>query len=116
MILIIGGAFQGKCTYAVNKYGLQENDICDLSVSEPIPGKKCYLHLESLTRRDDNPERYLPLFENAIVISREVGGGIVPIDGEQRAWREVHGTFLQTLARRADHVTRILCGLEEALK
>lgn len=29
-------------------------------------------------------ERYLPLFENAVVVCREVSGGIVPMDGEER--------------------------------
>lgn len=61
-------------------------------------------------------ERYLPLLENAVVITREVGGGIVPMDGAEREWREVHGTFVQQLAHRAHHVTRILCGLPEVLK
>ena len=60
--------------------------------------------------------RYLPLFEHAVVVCREVSGGIVPMDGDERAWRERHGTLMQELARRADHVTRVFCGLTEVLK
>ena len=45
-----------------------------------------------------------------------LGGGIVPMDGGERAWRERHGTLMQELARRADHVTRVFCGLTEVLK
>ena len=97
-------------------YGLTMDDVCDLAVSEPRAGAKCYCHLESLSRREADMERYLPLFENAVVVCREVGGGIVPMDGEERAWRERHGTFMQELARRADHVTRVFCGLTEGLK
>lgn len=116
MILIIGGAFQGKCAYAVKTYDLRPEDICDLAREDPVPGRRCYLHLEALSRRETDLERYLPLFEEAIVVSREVGGGIVPMDAAERAWREAHGTFLQTLARRSRRVVRILCGLEEILK
>ena len=116
MELVIGGAFQGKLAYALETYGLTESDVCDLAVCDPAPGYRCYRHLEALSRREPDAERYLPLFENAVVITREVGGGIVPMDGAERAWREVHGTFVQQLARRAGHVTRILCGLPEVLK
>ena len=53
---------------------------------------------------------------NTAYYGREVSGGIGPMDGEERAWRERHGTFMQELARRADHVTRVFCGLTEGLK
>lgn len=115
MELVIGGAFQGKLTWALAHYGLTMDDVCDLAVSEPAAAK-CYCHLEALSRREADMERYLPLFENAVVVCREVGGGIVPMDGEERAWRERYGLLLQKFARNAAHVTRIFCGLSEVLK
>lgn len=116
MELVIGGAFQGKLAYALEAYGLTESDVCDLAVCDPAPGYRCYRHLEALSRREPDAERYLPLFENAVVIARQVNGGIVPMDGEERAWRERHGTLMQDMARGADRVTRIFCGLAEVLK
>ena len=59
MDLIIGGAYQGKCTFAAEKYGLAAEDICDLAVSAPVPAR-CYVHLEALTRQEA-PEAALPL-------------------------------------------------------
>ena len=59
MDLIIGGAYQGKCTFAAEKYGLAAADICDLAVSAPVPAR-CYVHLEALTRQEA-PEAALPL-------------------------------------------------------
>ena len=79
-----------------------------------LPGVN--VSLEALSRREADMTRYLPLFESAVVVCREVSGGIVPMDGEERAWRERHGTLMQELARRADHVTRVFCGLTEVLK
>ena len=97
MDLIIGGAYQGKCTFAAEKYGLAAEDICDLAVSAPVPAR-CYVHLEALTRQEA-PEAALPLLLAAeVVISREIGSGVVPIDAGERAWRERHGRLLRQLA------------------
>lgn len=116
MKLIIGGAYQGKLTWAVETFRLAPEDLWDLAQGDPVPGKKCYYHLEALTRRCKDWERYLPLFADAVVIGREIGSGVVPLDPVDRAWRERHGTALRCLAREADQVTRIFCGLPEVLK
>lgn len=116
MKLVIGGAFQGKLTWALRHYGLTMEDVCDLAVVPPEAGKKCYCHLEALSRREADMAPYLPLFQDAVVICREVSSGIVPMDGQERAWRERHGVLVQRLAREAEHVTRVLCGLTEVLK
>ena len=124
MELIIGGAYQGKLTYAVNKYAFGENDVFDLGDVIPIPVCRCYYHLEALTRRAAlaglSPEAFvgnmMKVFAGAVVISREIGCGIVPMDAGERAYREFHGRVLAMLASDADSVTRIFCGLDEVLK
>lgn len=116
MKLVIGGAYQGKLAWAMREYGITPEEICDLAQQTPAPGFRCYTHLEALTRRDEAPERWLPLFEDAVLISREIGCGIVPMDREERQWRERHGTFVQGLAGQAQRVTRVFCGLTEELK
>ena len=55
MDLIIGGAYQGKCTFAAEKYRLTAADICDLAADAPAPAR-CYVHLEALTRRGEAAE------------------------------------------------------------
>ena len=113
MDLIIGGAYQGKCTFAAEKYRLTAADICDLAADAPA---RCYVHLEALTRQEA-PEAALPLLLAAeAVISREIGSGVVPIDAGERAWRERHGRLLRQLAESAGHVYRVFCGLTEELK
>ena len=42
MELVIGGAFQGKLTWALRHYGLTMDDVCDLAVCDPAPGYRCY--------------------------------------------------------------------------
>ena len=116
MELVIGGAFQGKLTYALEKYGLTAADVCDLAHGDPLPGYRCYRHLEALCRRNVDITPFLPLLQDAVVIARQVNGGIVPMDGQERAWRERYGLQLQQLAKKATHVTRVFCGLAEELK
>ena len=112
MILILGGAWQGKLTWAVREYDLKEDELCDLADGF-VPGKRCYYHLEALTFSG----RPIPVFpEDAIVIAREVGNGVVPMKKKDRLHRELHGAALQELAARAEHVMRIFCGLAEVLK
>ena len=49
MKLIIGGAYQGKLTWAVEQFGLTPDMLCDLAQGFQ-PGKRCYYHLEAFTR------------------------------------------------------------------
>ena len=110
MDLIIGGAYQGKLTLAAQEYGLTPGDICDLAAGEPAPGTRCYIHLEELTRRQEDTESYLPLLTAAeVVIAREIGSGVVPMDAGERAWRERHGRLLRQLAgEEGSHARRLM--------
>ena len=50
------------------------------------------------------------------VIFDDISCGIVPLDDKERAWREASGRLLSFLAKRADTVTRIFCGLPLEVK
>ena len=117
MDLVIGGAFQGKLSWAAREYDLKPEELCDLAAEEPRAGARCCFHLEELTRRDADAARYLPqLLAADVVVSREVGSGVVPMDAEAREWREAVGRMNAALAARADTVTRMFCGLPMELK
>ena len=51
-----------------------------------------------------------------VVIATEVGGGVVPVDPEERAAREAAGRLACLLAQRADAVVRVFCGIPVVLK
>ncbi len=115
MDLILGGAYQGKLTWAAERYGFGAGDVCDLA-REPVRPARCYTHLEALTEKQDG-QKALPLLLAAeVVISREIGCGVVPMERQQRQWRERHGKLLRRLAEESGHVYRIFCGLKEDLK
>ena len=124
MILIFGGACQGKKTFARESFGLSEEDIaCCTAEGEPdwsrkaLSGVEQYL-LGCLQRGEDPANTPLegPMVEEKILICQEIGSGIVPIDPLMRRWREETGRALQRLARRSDQVWRVFCGIPQRIK
>lgn len=133
MELVAGGAFSGKMTYVKRKYEGEELRIVDLEESDgrvppvlPDGGRTVFTHVEALSRRlaegcgtEEDALTLLgeaALSGNTVIIARETGCGIVPIDPVERRFRELHGRLLQKLAARAERVTRIVCGIAEEIK
>lgn len=63
-----------------------------------------------------NLEYLLFINPDIIVICDEVGCGVVPVDREERAWRESVGRLCCWMAERAESVERVFCGLGMRLK
>lgn len=117
MDLIIGGAYQGKLTLAAREYGLTPGDICDLAAGEPAPGTRCYIHLEELTRRQEDTESYLPLLTaSEVVIARRSAAAWSLWMPESGPGGSAMGRLLRRLAQQAGSVRRVFCGLTEVLK
>ena len=53
---------------------------------------------------------------NLILVSDEIGYGIVPMDVFEREYREVAGRICCVLAQKADMVIRVCCGLGNIIK
>lgn len=53
---------------------------------------------------------------NAIVIANEVGAGVVPIERDERRFREAVGRALCVIAQEAESVTRCVCGIGVRIK
>ncbi|MCD8022885.1 MAG: bifunctional adenosylcobinamide kinase/adenosylcobinamide-phosphate guanylyltransferase [Lachnospiraceae bacterium] len=51
-----------------------------------------------------------------VIVTNELGYGIVPIEKEDRFWREVTGRICTCLAARSDEVVRVVCGIGMRLK
>lgn len=123
MVLVFGGAYNGKLQFAMNKYDLKDeyiffckDEVLDFS-KKAICGlhvftKKCVLNnIDSLKLIKDNVE----LLKDKIIICDEIGSGIVPMAKEDRMWREENGRVLQYLCQNADEIYRVFFGLSEKL-
>ena len=125
MILLIGGAYQGKLTLAKKKYGFSDDDIFTCTEEDGIEfGARCIDRLEEFTLwcvrngKDavavfrENREAW----QNSVLICQDIFCGVVPMGADMRAWREATGRLAHYLAAEADSVTRVFCGIEEKLK
>ena len=109
MILIIGGAYQGKLAFAKDAFQLEDADVYTCSAGKIDFSKRCVYALEEFTWGHPDPAAY---FRE----QRDVFCGVVPMDPETRLWRQKTGRLSQYLSKEADQVSRIFCGLEQRLK
>jgi hypothetical protein len=124
MILVIGGAFQGKLDYVQATYpGLT---YCRCSLDKPDLDMTAdvidSLHLLALAQlragvnTQDYLEERLEALAGKVIIADDISSGVVPIEAEMREWREVLGRSLAMLSRHADEVTRLFCGIATRIK
>lgn len=123
MILITGGAFQGKTAYAWTHFNSESTDgaVCAFDAAESAKILTNY-HLlvrrllesgidsDSFTKEfcDGNPE--------CIVLLDEIGSGIIPMEKSERIWRESVGRAGCILAEHSERVIRLICGIPTAIK
>ena len=112
MLLVIGGIASGKRSF-VQSRGFDDTQMSDrLSSAAPV-----LLDLEELLR--DGPiegSSWDALMTKKVVVCCEVGLGVVPLDADERAWRERVGRVCTRLAAESDEVVRMVCGIPVKLK
>ena len=120
MTLIIGGAYQGKLDFARETFGVAPEDIFTCTDGEIDFSRRCIYKIEEFTYVHSDPIGYFEanraLWEDSILICGDIFCGVVPMGADNRAWRQRTGRLCQYLAREADQVSRIFCGLEQRLK
>ncbi len=140
MELYIGGFAQGKLEYVKCRYNENQKteklfvkviDCVDSHYKKMLSETECdvlilnHLHLWVRDLLDEGMEEekiqttilsWIKSNPDAIVICDELGNGIVPIKKQERIWREQTGRLMIELAKQAERVERILCGLGQRLK
>ena len=56
------------------------------------------------------------LRKKKLVLCREVGSGVIPLDPDERKWREAVGRLCCALAKEATAVVRVTAGIPVLLK
>ena len=118
MILIIGGAYQGKLEFAKETLGIR--DVYTCTGAEIDFSHDCIYQIQEFTAAHPDPISYFEAhraqWKNSVLILEDIFSGVVPMGAENRAWRQRTGRLAQYLSREADRVSRIFCGLEQRLK
>ena len=126
MILIIGGNYQGKLDFTRQRYRLADEEIqvCDESTDALDFSKRCIAYIDRFAlnriRAGCEPAEALGTdpgrYRHAVFITNDISGGVVPMDPALRAWREACGRMNLKLAREADEVWRLFCGIPQRVK
>ena len=126
MIMIIGGAFQGKKDFAKERFSLSDTDVldgekCDINA---VFSAGCVNNYHALIKRIigekidpiEFTERLCRENPNIIIITNEIGSGIIPLEKNERIWREYAGRAGCMIAKNSELVVRIFCGIAEVIK
>lgn len=145
MELYVGGSFQGKLNYVLDKKSwkassclIQEWGADDMESRGAGNAADCLKQLvesravvhnhfhklvalaigqgKTLEEIVDAVEIFLEGHPEAVIICDEVGSGIVPEKQEQRIYREYVGRVLCVAAGKAGHMERIICGIGQVIK
>lgn len=113
MILIIGGEGSGKRSFA-KELGFTDAEMADAM----LDARPVVYHVEQMVAADFEaaPDLLEPLCEKEVVICNEVGSGVIPVDYKVRLTREATGRLCVHLAKRADAVVRMVCGIPTVIK
>lgn len=107
MIFVTGPMYSGKREYLQKALNLTPEEL----------SARAAFHVEELAAGEENLEDLAArLSHHDFVIANEVGCGVVPMEAEQRQFRERAGRLSCLLAQRADTVIRVCCGLPQVLK
>lgn len=124
MEMIIGGAFQGKEALAKSEYPDitwirgEEADMEALIHAEGVIGFHEFIRKELKEEKEVSSlaEELIKKNPDIILVSDEVGYGVVPIDAFDRKYREAVGRVCTELARFSRKVTRVVCGIGMVIK
>lgn len=144
MVLVIGGAYQGKYKVALELYrkksrnkdlerisvldgthAIQKSQgISEISSLENIDiWNHFHTYVKQMLAQGKTRTDMLEQLENIgnnnpnlIIICNEVGSGIVPMEKEERIYREEVGRICCILAQKATDVIRVVCGIGTEIK
>ena len=126
MWLIVGGAYQGKGQYArqlapdslvldfaVDGTNMEPDEVCKYDIILNL-----HLYIRELLDRGIDPYADIQKLcqKDKIITIQELGCGVVPVDKNDREYRETSGRIGCILAKEADHVVRMTCGIADLIK
>ena len=125
MILIFGGSYQGKLDFAKENFGVTDLDVFTCTTENEIDWSKKVLynmdqaflrHVREGKESREVLKEHLEELKDKILIVNDISQGIVPLERDQRDWREMTGRAMLYISKEADEVYRVFCGLGSKIK
>lgn len=119
MVLITGGVFQGKKSFAQEHFQISKSvSGADASIEQMLDAQLVsdfHLWIAKELKKGKDPyegARRLAQENPSVVLTMaELGCGIVPADAFDRLWRETTGRISCMLASGAESIYRVTCGI-----
>ena len=128
MILVTGGSCQGKLDFAFRQllktepdrslYADGAEDDCEAALERPVV-YGLHHYMRRLMKEEKDSGSFLEQLQKGnarIVIIDEIGCGVVPMEERDRRLREEVGRAGQKLAKEAETVYRVICGIGIRIK
>ena len=110
MILVVGGAFQGKQEFARELAAKKKLQVVNFFHNQ----------IQRLLEDGEDVRDYignlLKKTPDVVIVMDEVGAGVVPVERSDREYQEAIGLAGQLLAREAGEVYRVMCGIGMRIK
>lgn len=128
LILVLGGAYNGKLSFVKDKFKIKEEDIFTvndelndiyidyskkvINAFHKFTYKLSLKNIDAINFILENTE----FFKDKIIICDDISQGIVPLKIEDRIWRENTGKCLQYISNNSNIVYRVFCGIPMVIK
>lgn len=126
MIFVIGGSFNNKLEFVLEKFNLSLDDVYESNELKNYRGERIINNFHEIVKGLSLEGRSLEEImksvdellkrEDLIIISDEIGYGIVPIKKEDRLFRELNGRVSCYIANKSDEVFRVMYGIGNRIK
>lgn len=122
IIFLVGGACEGKKAFADAQYPEAEviSDYHLVVRKQLKDGLDPVMEIEKLfdeiSKKAEQGLKEKEIPRNFVLISDEIGCGVIPMDPDERIWREYNGRVNCYIASHADSVIRIIAGMPQKLK
>lgn len=127
MIIITGGAYQGKKAFAKKRFGIDDKDIAsgkEIFDAEALSGYRAVSDYEYVIRHNleagrdakEEFEKLASLNNHIIIIASEVGSGIIPINESDNRFREEAGRIMCLASDMSEAGYRVVCGVGVQIK
>lgn len=126
MIFVIGGSFNNKLEFVLEKFNLSLDDVYESNGLKNYRGERIINNfheiVKELSLNGKTLEEIIEIVDDLlekkdlIIISDEIGYGIVPIKKEDRLFRELNGRVSCYIAKKAEQVFRVMYGIGNSIK
>ena len=120
MRMYIGGAYQGKLSYAKQQNpDIKWRDGASCTLEELLEAQGVYRFQEFIRKHmeiEDLAEQLIRENPSLVIVTDEIGYGLVPVEEEARNFRERTGRICTKLAAHCERVERIVCGISTKIR